>query len=122
MTALPTSRRPSLGAELANIILGIWVALSPFILGFSHHPAARWSNLTVGIALLLVTAAGAWADEALEGLVVPLGVWLFVSPFVLGFSTAAFLANNVSMAFIVIAAGAISDGLRLPGASKAPET
>ena len=102
-----------MGAELANIVLGIWVALSPFILGFKNV-GARWSNLAVGIALVLVALAGTWGDEAFESLVVPLGWWLFISPFILGFSTAAFLTNNVVVAFVVIAAGAASDGLRSP--------
>jgi hypothetical protein len=111
---VPTNRPPSTGAEIANIVLGIWVAISPFVLGFSQNIAGKWSNISVGIALVLVAMAGAWGDEAFEGLVVPLGIWLFASPFVLGFSTTAFLANNVCLSFIVIAAGAISDGLRSP--------
>lgn len=118
MNAVQTSRRASTGAELANIVLGIWVILSPFLLGFSQNIAGKWSNIADGIALVLVALASTWGDEALESLVVPLGIWLFASPFVLGFSTAAFLANNVIMAFIVIAAGAISDGLRSPGLPK----
>jgi hypothetical protein len=104
-----------MGAELANIVLGIWVALSPFVLGF-RNVAGRWSNVAVGIALILVALAGTWGDEAFEGLVVPLGAWVFISPFILGFSTGAFLANNVVLAFVVIAAGAMSDALRSPEA------
>ena len=115
MNTSHTSRPASAGAELANIALGIWVALSPFVLRFTQNSAGKWSNIAVGITLVLVALASGWGDEALEGLVVPLGIWLFASPFVLGFSRVAFLANNVTMAFIVIAAGAISDGLRLPG-------
>ena len=114
MNAVQLSRRPSTGAELANIVFGIWVAVSPFVLGFSQNIAGRWSNIAVGIALVLVSLAGGWADEAFEGLVVPLGAWLFASPFVLGFWNWAFPTNNISMAFVVIAAGAISDALRPP--------
>ena len=114
MNAVETSRDPSKGAEIANIVLGIWVALSPFVLGFSQNVAGRWSNIAVGIALVLVALASTWGNEALEGLVVPLGIWLFVSPLVFGFSKWAFLANNIILAFFVIAAGAISDGLRSP--------
>jgi len=114
MIAPQTSRHPSTGAEIANIVLGIWVAVSPFVLGFSQNIAGKWSNIAVGIALVLVSLASTWGNEAFEGLVVPLGIWLFASPFVLGFWKWVFLANNVSLAFVVIAAGAISDGLRLP--------
>ena len=61
---------------------------------------------------MLVAVVAAWGDQGFEGLVVPIGIWLIASTFVLGFSTSAFLANNVSMAFIVIAAGAM-DYVRL---------
>ena len=114
MNPVQASRPPYVGAQLTNIVLGIWVALSPFILGFTQN-FAKWNNIGVGLALVLVAVLAGWGDEAFEGLVVPLGIWLFASPFVIGFSIAAFLANNVSMAFIVIAAGAMSDGLRSPG-------
>ena len=99
---------------MANIVLGIWVAISPFFLGFSQNTAVKWSNVAVGAALVLVALASVWGDEAFESLVVPLGIWLFISPLVLGFSQMVLLANNFALAFIVIAAGAISDGLRLP--------
>ena len=114
MNAMQTSRRPILGAELINILLGIWVAISPFVLGFSRNTAVMLGNIAVGIALVLVSLAGAFVDEAFEGLVMPLGTWLFISAFVFGFWTLALPVNNVAMAFIVIAAGAISDALRVP--------
>lgn len=112
------SRRAPIGSELVNILLGVWLALSPFVLGFTRNTAGEWSNLAAGIALVFVALLSGWGDEAFQGLVVPLGVWIFASPFVVGFSTVAFLANNESMAFVVIAAGAITDGLRTPEASE----
>jgi FtsH-binding integral membrane protein len=105
--------RPAPAAELVNIVIGIWIAVSPFVLGFTRT-LAEWNNIAVGIALVVVTLLGLWKDEALQALDVPLAIWLFASPFVLGFTTTAFLANNVCMAFVVVTAGAVSDGLRTP--------
>lgn len=116
MNAIETSRRTSGVPELANILFGIWLILSPFVLGFNKNIADMCSNIAVGIALIVVALVGIWADEALEGLIVPLGAWLFISAFVLGFAPAPFLVNNALLAFVVIATGAISDGLRLPAA------
>ncbi len=65
MNTTLASRRPAAGAELVNILLGIWVAVSPFILGFTRT-AAMWNNLSVGIALLIVTLICIWGDEALK--------------------------------------------------------
>lgn len=104
----------SIGPALVNILVGVWLVCSPFVLGFTRNATATWNNIAVGIALILITLAGEWWDMALGPLVVPLSMWLFLSPFILGISTTPFLANNVSIAFVAIAAGAISDGLRSP--------
>jgi len=108
------SRRRPIEAELVNILLGIWLIFSPFLLGFSQNASAKWTNIAVRIALVLVALVGGWAEGAVQGLVIPLGVWLFAAPFVLGSPAAAFLANNVCMAFFVVAAGANTEGLSLP--------
>ncbi len=102
-------RRVPLAAELVNVFLGIFVALAPFILGFTRS-TAKWNNIAIGIALVIVALLSRWRNAVLP-LAVPIAGWLFWSPFILGFSTAAFLAANVTMAFVVIAAAASSDGL-----------
>ncbi len=108
--------RVPLGAELVNVLLGIMVAVAPFVLGFTRS-AAKWNNVAIGVALIVVALLSRWRDEVL-GLAMLVAGWLFWSPFILGFSTAAFLAANVVLAFVVIAAAASSEGLISP---KAPE-
>src|SRR5438045_7556396 len=108
MDPVEKNRATVRAAELTTILFGIWLVVSPFVLGFSHNIAGRWNNIAVGIAVVLVILAGEWENEALQGLVVPLAIWLFASPFVLHIYTAAFIANNVSMAFVIVTAGAIS--------------
>src|SRR5689334_22538330 len=112
MNASTRSRPTPVGPGLVNILTGIWLVCSPFVLGFSRNGAAMWSNIAVGLAVIFISAAGQWREAALEAFVVPVATWLFASPFILGVSTTAFLANNVSIAFVVIAAAAIGDGLR----------
>jgi len=107
-----SQQRTSIGPAWVNVAFGLWVILSPFVLGFSQNPAAVWNNLTVGAALVLLALASGWGGGAIFGLTVPLGAWLFASPFVLGFKTAEFLGNNVIMAFAVIAGALIAEGLR----------
>ena len=114
MHAVENSTRTVKAAELATLVFGIWLAVSPFVLGFSHDIAGRWNNIAVGIAVVLVMLAGEWENEALQGLIVPLSIWLFASPFILHIYTRAFIANNVSMAFVMVTAGAITEGLRMP--------
>lgn len=39
-----------------NIILGIWLILSPWILGFSGNGGATWNNIIIGLVVAVVTA------------------------------------------------------------------
>ncbi len=98
----------------ANLLMGIWVTLSPFVLGFNHNLAAVWSNIATGVAIIVVAVASGWDNESPPAIMVPLGVWLYASPLVLNFSHWAYFANNIIMAFAVIIAAAVAEGLRLP--------
>ncbi len=98
----------------ANVLMGIWVTLSPFVLGFNHNLAAVWSNIGTGVAIIVVAVASGWENESPPAIMVPLGVWLYASPLVLNFSHWAYFANNIIMAFAVIIAAAVAEGLRSP--------
>ncbi len=97
-----------------NVLMGIWVILSPFVLGFNHNIAAVTSNIVTGVVIIVVAVAGGWENESLPAIMVPLGVWLYASPLVLNFSHWAYFANNIIMAFAVIVAAAVAEGLRSP--------
>jgi hypothetical protein len=98
--------------RLVQMLLGLWLIFSPFILGFSASRAAMWNNIAVGLICLFLATGNKWEDGGVQALIVPLGIWLFISPFVLGFSTLAFVLNNILTAFVVIAWGLISEGWR----------
>jgi SPW repeat len=44
--------------EWANLALGLWLIISPWILGFAASMPATWTHLIMGVA---VAAASAWA-------------------------------------------------------------
>ncbi len=98
----------------ANVLMGIWVILSPFVLGFNHNIAAVGSNIATGVLIIVVAVASGWENKSLPATMVPLGVWLYVSPLVLNFSHWAYFASNFIMAFAVIVAAAAAEGLRSP--------
>lgn len=87
-----------------NVILGIALMASPWILGATGTAAVLWSGLVGGAVIAIV---GLWALYQPEGTVpewvnVVLGVWVIVSPFVLGFSNMAnVLWYNVVLGVIV---------------------
>lgn len=69
-----------------NALLGVWLVLSPWALGFQGNTMAMSNAVVIG-AVLVAVAVGAilvpraW-EEWTEG---ALGLWLVVSPWILGF-------------------------------------
>jgi hypothetical protein len=87
----------------ANAVLGVWLIFSPLMLGFQGEMAAAVNTVAVGI-LLLAAALGAifvpyaweeWTESAL-------GLWLAVSPWVLGFTAYMAKANSVVVGLVVL--------------------
>lgn len=46
------------GASWTNVVLGVWLVIAPFALGYSATTAAMWNDIVVG---LVVLALGAWS-------------------------------------------------------------
>jgi len=90
------------GSSWVNILLGIWVIISPFILGF-HSSSAVWSNVVAGV-LVGILALLRWSmhQPGWSWLNLILGIWLVISPFVLFLSGAA-MWNNAILGIIVAA-------------------
>jgi len=86
--------------SVANIVLGVWLIVSAF--AWPHTFAAQSNTWIVGLA----TAAFAlWAvfDRDLRWVTTSLGVWLFLSAFLLPGGAEMTLWNNVMVALLVIA-------------------
>lgn len=70
-----------------NAVLGAWLALSPWVLGFQDQMPPTANGVVIGLALIAAALGAfflprAW-EEWTEG---ALGLWMVVSPWVLGFS------------------------------------
>ena len=44
--------------EWVNLVLGVWLIISPWVLGFAGDMNARWTHVILGV---LVAAVSAWA-------------------------------------------------------------
>jgi hypothetical protein len=72
------------------MLVGLWLAVSPFFLGFAVYSGALWNSVIVGVAVLLL----AGSREMGDGYKVAwpswvnaiLGLWLIASPFIIGYS------------------------------------
>ena len=89
--------------DSVNALLGVWLMFSPLILGYQSDVSAMGNSVLVGL-LLLATALGAifvpriweeWTETVL-------GLWLAVSPWVVGFSSPAAKASALVTGLIVL--------------------
>jgi hypothetical protein len=70
--------------DILNLILGIWLFLSPWIVGFVGTVAAAWVAWlsAIAIAIISIAALSAFAEWE-EWINLLLGIWVLVSPWVL---------------------------------------
>ena len=57
------SGQPEEWEEWINLVLGVWIAISPFILGFKEQPLVMWNHVIIG-GLIVLDALGAMAQAA----------------------------------------------------------
>lgn len=93
-----------------SAVLGLWLAISPWVLGFHSDVPAMPNALIVGLAILVVALAASFRPQAWQpptSLV--LGMWLIASPWALDF---AFLNEAKLDALIVgILVAALASGV-----------
>jgi hypothetical protein len=99
-------------ASTLNVLAGIWLIISPFILAYSGLRVAMWDTLLVGIVILVfawVRAASPALHVGLSWLNLLLGIWLIVSPFVLGYvANRPALWNDTGLGIIVAVLAIVS--------------
>lgn len=74
--------------DIVSLVLGVWLILSPWALAFTGIDAALWNVVLFGAVIAMMAFMAIidfheweeWADMAI-------GLWLIVSPWVLGFAT-----------------------------------
>jgi len=46
-----------------NALLGVWVMISPWVLGFHNSQAAAWNNILLGLAVIVLACWGALSTQ-----------------------------------------------------------
>jgi hypothetical protein len=92
--------------DVANVILGAFLLMSPWIIGYSGQPVrnAVISGLVIAALSIASLAAFAQWEEWLNFL---LGLWVLVSPWVLGFHGTTAASVHVVVGILVAALAAI---------------
>jgi hypothetical protein len=71
--------------DLVNFVVGAWLFISPWVLGFSDAGVIATSAWLFGIIIAGIALAAIFAYESWEEWVAAaIGVWVFISPWVLG--------------------------------------
>jgi hypothetical protein len=85
-----------------NLVLGLWLAVSPWALSYAHEATPAWNAHIVGIVIAVAAFAALVAFEKWEEWVnAALGAC--VSPFILGFSALAIaLWNQLIVGVLVL--------------------
>ena len=91
-----------------SLVLGLWMLISPWVLQYQGQTTATWNAVIVGILIAAVAVSAlvqpkAWEEWA--GAV--LGVWLVISPWILGFAAITEPMANAVIAGVVTAALAV---------------
>jgi hypothetical protein len=88
-----------------NVVLGAWLILSPWALGFQGETAPMVNAVVVGMALAAAALGAIFVPRAWEEWTeFALGLWLIVSPWVLGFTALRDAMLSTGITGIIIAA------------------
>ena len=98
--------------DWASFVLGLWLAVSPWLSGYSEYETATMHAVVVGLILGVGShfECVACDDMPAEWFNLALGVWLACAPFVLEFASNVGTANSIAVGAVVaaLAASALS--------------
>ena len=94
--------------DWTSLVLGVLLFISPWVFSTSTNGSSSgdvWIVGVIGVILALWALASISTATIAEGIALILGVWLFISPWVLGFSalsSAAWTAWIIGVLFVVV--------------------
>jgi hypothetical protein len=95
---------PGRWQEWTSFALGLWLAMSPWLLGYSSDEAATANAAFLGLALALTSHYElSFESVSAEWLNASAGAWLLLAPFVLGYGTYQATANSLAVGSLIVA-------------------
>ncbi|GGK87459.1 hypothetical protein Sme01_48830 [Sphaerisporangium melleum] len=101
----------SMGAQVIDglsLLAGLYLAISPWVVGFNGLSRLSVSNLVTGLALAALALGFASAFGRTYGLtwIAPiLGIWTIISPWVIRSATTGSIWNNVVTGIVILLLG-----------------
>lgn len=92
------------GAIGIDMLLGLWILFSPFLLGFRHLLPAAWNNVGAGILIAVfsgIRVSVGYSQTGWSWCAAFIGLWLIISPFLLSFANTTAMWNNIIVGAVV---------------------
>jgi ABC-type molybdate transport system permease subunit len=94
--------------DWVNLLLGLWLFVSPWALAYADHQAAAWNAYVLGAAVVVLAAIAAYMPQVWEEMInTMLGIWLILSPYVLGFASNTMIALHTVVMGVLVTAFAV---------------
>ena len=92
--------------DLGNILLGAWLFASPWALSYVEgYRNASMNAYILGVAIVVFAAVAVYIPRVWEEWInMALGVWMIVSPWVLGFTAERNIAMNAIIVGLLVTA------------------
>ena len=94
--------------DWVSLVLGVILFIAPWVFGTAARGTSSWDAWVVGVigvVLALLALALISTSTIFEWISLILGVWLFISPWVLGFAalgSAAWVAWIIGILFVIV--------------------
>jgi hypothetical protein len=106
------NRRSEQWQDTVNIILSVWLFISPWVLGYASGQAQAWNAWIVAVVVFVLSIASlAQFQQWEEWINVLLGIWLILSPWILRFSTHSRPTSNAVIVGIIVGVLALWNAL-----------
>lgn len=94
--------------DWVNLILGLWLFVSPWALDYAVEQNAAWNAYIMGAGIVIFAAIAAYMPKAWEEMInTILGVWLILSPYVLGFASHPVVAPHTVVMGVLVTGFAV---------------
>ena len=105
--------KPKRWQDWVNVALGVWLVVSPWVLGFDDHETAALVAWLGGAAVIVFAGVGAYMQEAWEeAITVILGLVLMGAPWAFDFADERTAMTNIAASGVLIVVFAILAMLR----------
>ena len=108
----------------AIVLVGLWLVVSPWVVGAAASQSSRLNAIVTGILIVLLAAGNIWGaarSRVLSWLVVVLGAWAIIAPFAFGEPASSAWTWSSVITGVIVAALGLVEVMTWPAAVEQPE-